>query len=59
MRLFQACLIVKDNFWGASYDDLQVLFEEYPDHVVEFTCYDCFYGILKGRNSVIWEVRNY
>lgn len=42
-----------------SYDDLQILLESYPDHVVELSILDSCYGTVPGRNAVVWEVRKY
>lgn len=44
---------------ASSRDDLDALFELYPDATIEFTCYSCLVGNLPGRNSIIWEVRSY
>jgi hypothetical protein len=44
---------LNDNSW----DDLQVLLEQYPNHIIEFSAYECFVGNLPGRNTLIWEVR--
>lgn len=43
----------------ASYDDLSILLEEHPGAVVEFGVYDHNLGSRPGRNTLIWEVRNY
>lgn len=42
-----------------SYDWLQVLFERYPEHVIEFSCYSICWGTLPGYNTVFWEIRQY
>lgn len=42
-----------------SLDEIDLLLEKYPGHVVEFTCYNMHLGILPGRNTIIWEVRAY
>lgn len=42
-----------------SQDDLAILLEEYPDHVVELTILDACFGTVPHRNAVIWEVRRY
>ena len=44
---------------SSSRDDLDALFELYPDATVEFTCYSKLVGALPGRNTIFWEVRNY
>lgn len=43
----------------SSREDLDALFELYPDAAIEFTCYSCAVGSLPGRNTLFWEVRNY
>lgn len=47
--------VLNDN----SYDDVQSLIEDYPDHVVELSALDCCVGTKEHRNAVIWEVRKY
>lgn len=42
-----------------SYDDLQTLFDAYPDHIVEVSVLDRCLGTVPGRNTVVWEVRRY
>lgn len=37
---------------------IEELLDEFPDHIVEFTCLSKPYGTL-GWRTVIWEVRNY
>jgi hypothetical protein len=44
---------------SSSYDGLRVLFDRYPEHVVEFSCYSVNWGTLPNRNTIIWEVRKY
>jgi hypothetical protein len=41
-----------------SWENLQSIYDRYPDSVVEFTCYDRGVGVT-GANTVFWEVRNY
>lgn len=41
-----------------SYEWVQHLLDSYPDHVVEFSCYNRKFGTL-NLNTVIWEVRKY
>lgn len=43
----------------ASYEDLRLLFEMFPDAIVEFSTYSKNVGILPRRNTIIWEVRDY
>ena len=42
-----------------SHDDLRILLEQYPDHVIEFSALDRCFGTVPGRNAVVWEVRRY
>lgn len=43
----------------ASCDDVDALFDLYPDATIEFSCFDVDVGIIPGRNCIIWEVRDY
>ena len=42
-----------------SYDWLEHLFNEYPEHVVELTSFSTDWGTVPGYNTVFWEVRLY
>jgi hypothetical protein len=42
-----------------SFDDLETLFESYPDAVVETTSVHGNIGVIPRRNTIFWEVRNY
>jgi len=42
-----------------SYEDLRVLLDTYPMHVIEFSCLNRCLGSHPNRNTIIWEVRNY
>jgi len=43
----------------ASWSDLTALLELYPGHIVELSVYEVLLGDLRGRNTIVWEVRNY
>jgi hypothetical protein len=43
----------------ASYDDLMELLYLYEDSIVEFSVYEREIGWARGRNTVVWEVRDY
>lgn len=43
----------------SSRDDLEALLDRYDGATVEFTCYELNVGMLRGRNTIFWEVRNY
>lgn len=51
--------LVKRNLYPSSYEDLQELFDFFPDSVIEFSAYDIGVGNLPNRNAIMWEVRNY
>jgi hypothetical protein len=52
--------IILQHYMNAnSYDDFQILQEQYPDHVIEFGIYNHELGIVPHRNTIIWEVRQY
>lgn len=44
---------------SSSRDDIDALLELYPDATIEFACFDIDVGVIPGRNTLIWEVRNY
>jgi hypothetical protein len=44
---------------AASLDDIDTLLEMYPDATIEFCAYSVNVGNIPGRNTIIWEVRNY
>ncbi len=54
----QGYWLVRHYMDNASWDNLWVLLETWPDHVVEFSCFDKGVGEL-GWNTVFWEVRDY
>lgn len=51
--------ILKRHLNANSLDDLEILLERYPNHVVELSALETCFGTVPGRNAVIWEVRNY
>jgi hypothetical protein len=54
-----ARLLLQRAMTPSSYSDLLALFDVFPEHVVEFSSYAVLLGDLKGRNTLIWEVRSY
>jgi hypothetical protein len=42
-----------------SYEWLQVLFDRYPEHVVEFSTFSRNWGNLPNYNTAFWEIRLY
>lgn len=55
----RAKMILEKYFYPSTLADIQALFENFPDSVIEFSCYNVPVGNIPGRNTVIWEVRNY
>ena len=51
--------IIKSAMDPASWDDLQEIFDQYEDAVVEFSTWSRDVGNCAFRNTVLWEVRNY
>lgn len=55
----RALMILKHFLTPSSYEDLWMLLEKYEDAVVEFSTWESCVGDLEGRNTIVWEVRNY
>jgi hypothetical protein len=55
----RSIVLLKRAVNANSWDDFQVLIEQYPDHVIAFSCYDCCLGTVPLRNTIIWECRAY
>lgn len=51
--------ILEHHMCVNSYEWVCELLENYPEHVVEFSCFECAWGSTPNRNTVIWEVRKY
>jgi len=43
----------------SSYSDMESLLEQFPLSMIEFGSYKIPVGNIPGRNTLIWEVRNY
>ena len=43
----------------SSRDDLNDLLDLYPDATVELSCFTVDVGVIPGRNTIFWEVRDY
>lgn len=54
-----ATALLRKHLFPTSLDDIYELLELYDGAVVEFSAYDVAVGDCRGRNAVIWEVRNY
>jgi hypothetical protein len=55
----RAAGMIKKYCSPASYDDLMELLYLYEDAIIEFSAYERELGWARGRNTVIWEVRDY
>lgn len=55
----QVLIMLKSLMTPSSYSDLEVLMEIYPNSIIELSIYDHNLGNIPGRNTLIWEVRNY
>ncbi len=51
--------LLKPRMTESSYSDIEALFDLYPESGIEFSTYSIGVGNIPGRNTVIWEVRNY
>lgn len=51
--------LIRQHMTASSWSDFEVLLDQYPDHVLEVSIYDICLGDIKGRNSLVWEVRRY
>jgi len=58
-RGLTALLLMRHFMDPSSYDDVQTLLDEYPDHVIEFASFPCNVGVIPNRNTIVWEVRAY
>lgn len=50
-------LLVASHMNPLSYDWLQELLDNYPNHIIEFASFSVEWGNLPGYNTVFWEVR--
>ena len=55
----RAKIILQETMCGSSFADLEALLELYPTAVIEFSTYGINVGEIPGRNTVIWEVRDF
>jgi hypothetical protein len=55
----RASMLLEHNLSPSSMADINALLELFPDSIIEFSTYSVSVGDLPGRNTIIWEVRNY
>lgn len=53
-----AKLLLDRHLNANSRDDLRILLEALPGHVVEMSALDRCYGTVSHRNGIVWEVRD-
>lgn len=52
-----ALYLILKHMDGSSYEWVETLLDRYPNHIIEFSCFEIGWGTLPTRNTVIWEVR--
>jgi len=53
-------LVLLDRWMDpSSQDDIRDLLDLYPEATIEFTCFTKDTGNIPGRNTLLWETRNY
>jgi hypothetical protein len=55
----QALVLLRQSLFPSSWSDVLELLDRFPNSVIEFSAFAHAVGYLRGRNAVIWEVRNY
>lgn len=55
----QTVLLLNKYMDPSSRDDVDAIFDLYPDAAIEFTCFSVDAGIIPGRNTIFWETRDY
>jgi hypothetical protein len=53
-----AKMVLRRHMNENSWDDFNVLLEQYPGHVYEMTTMNICFGTVPHRNTVLWEVRD-
>lgn len=55
----QTRMLLRSLMTPSSYEDLQVLVEQYDNHAIELSIFNICVGDIPGRNALVWEVRQY
>ena len=55
----QAKLLLERELFPPSLEEVNMIRKAFPDSVIEFSSYETLVGELPGRNTIIWEVRDY
>jgi hypothetical protein len=59
IRGLKALNFLKSNLDSSSFDNILDLLDLFPKNVIEFSTFSCNLGKIRGRNTIIWEVRGY
>lgn len=51
--------VLRANVYAPDYDWLMELLELYHGHVIEFTAFEIFWGVVPRSKCSVWEVRKY
>lgn len=51
--------LIREAMTPSSYEDWQVLLDQYPGHVLEVSIFGRCLGDIPGRNALVWEIRRY
>lgn len=54
-----ALLILKHALTPSSMSDIEELWEQFPNSAIELSVFRVCLGDCRGRNTIVWEVRNY
>lgn len=54
---YRAVSLMKINMDPGSFEWINILLNDHPDSVIEFSCYPWAVGKIPNRNTLIWEVR--
>jgi len=51
--------LLRTHLWPADYESLREVLDLYSGHVVELSACNRAVGVIPGRNTVVWECRDY
>lgn len=55
----KALALLTENLDPSSFENLEQLMEDFPDRVIECSCYEIDLGNIPNRNTIFWEARDY
>jgi hypothetical protein len=59
MGYLQTMMALRRCLDPASFEDVMLLLQWYPEAAIELAAFSCPVGVLPRRNTIIWEVRDY